>query len=106
MGHLSSSHEPIAFQVNNVGDLRASLGHLIDNVGIVFYVIERDEEYCFYVLDRVYALLPSLSFRVLQILRHLLQLTQNTAPVLRHEYSLQKAPLAVRRLTTSSFQWI
>lgn len=64
--------QPVALDVDDVGNLRAPLGDLVDNVRIVFYIIERDQKYSFYVLDRVHALLPRLRFGIPQILGHLL----------------------------------
>lgn len=71
----------------------ASFGYLFDNVGVVLDVVKGDEEYGFDVLDGVDPLLPGLRLGVPQILSDLLELTEDTAAVLRIQDGLQEMPL-------------
>lgn len=57
-----------------IDNLGAALDDFINNIGVVLDVVERDEEYGLYVLDRVDSLLPSLLLGISQNLHHLHQL--------------------------------
>lgn len=78
----SSTFQLIRRNVYLIHNLRAALDHFVDYVRIVLYIVERNEEYCFDVLDGVDPLLPRLRLRVPQKLGDLLKLTEYAPPIL------------------------
>ena len=86
----------ISIRVELIDNLWAALDDLIDNISIVFNVIERDKEYCFDVLDWIDSFLPWLRLGVSQHLDHLLQLIEDTHSVFGDQDGLQQLPFVER----------